>query len=49
MTSVILTRTNTVKLFVVELAEIFTPFGVFPYPIFESLLNKLLFRLCTEP
>ena len=45
MAAVIFTGTNTVKLFIVEFAELFTEFGVFPYPFIKGLFDQLmLFR-----
>ena len=42
MASVILTGTDTVELFVVELAKSFSAFRIRPYPVLKALLDKLL-------
>ena len=46
VTTVILTRTNTVKFFVIHLRKFFTSGRVSPYPILKALLYKFLFCLC---
>ena len=46
MLAVILTGTNAVKLFVIQLAKPVPSLLVFPYPVGKSVLYKLLFALC---
>ena len=45
MASVVLTGTDTVELFVVELAKSFSAFRIRPYPVLKALLDKLLLCL----
>ena len=45
MASVILTGTDTIELFVVELAKSFSALRIRPYPILKALLDKLLLCL----
>ena len=46
MTSVILTRSDTVKFFVIHLREFLSTFRVCPYPILKTLFDKFLLCLC---
>ena len=46
VTAVILTRTNTVKFFVIHLCQFFSAGRVRPNPVLKALLYKFLFSLC---